>query len=45
MKIVKFIKYTGVFALFVVLTSFKPADKYTHIQGGKAQQELLLIND
>lgn len=45
MKIVKLLKYTVAVSLFVVLTSFKPADKFTNLSGGESQEELLLVND
>lgn len=45
MKYLKLLKYAFGFVLFVVLTSFKPADKFATLQGGDSQLELNVIND
>ncbi|VAW28938.1 hypothetical protein MNBD_BACTEROID06-898 [hydrothermal vent metagenome] len=45
MKILKVIKYVVAFSLFVVLTSFKPADKFANLKGGEPQIETVVIND
>ncbi len=39
------IKYVLAFSLFVVLTSFRPVDKFTKIIGGESQIEIDVIND
>lgn len=45
MKTLKVIKYAIVFTLFVVLTSFKPADKFANVDEGESQLEIEVIND
>lgn len=45
MKTLKTIKYAIVFSLFVVLTSFKPIDKFANLEGGETQFDIEVIND
>ncbi len=45
MKAIKAIKYILAFSLFVILTSFKPVDKFANITGGESQIELEVVND
>ncbi len=45
MKIIKGVKYVLAFSLFVVLTSFKPVDKFANLVGGESQIEISVIND
>jgi len=45
MKVLKTVKYVFAFCLFVVLTSFKPADKYANLAGGEPQIEIIVVND
>lgn len=45
MKIIKTIKYVLAFSLFVVLTSFRPVDKFSKIEGGESQIEIEVVND
>lgn len=45
MRFLKIIKYSIAFVLFVILTSFKPADKFANIQMSGSQVELPIINE
>jgi len=45
MKIFKLFKYAFAFSLFVMLTSFKPADKFIDLKGGESQIEIQVVND
>ena len=45
MRLLKIIKYSMAFTLFVILTSFKPADKFANIQIAGSQVELPIINE
>ncbi len=45
MKTIKVIKYVLAFSLFVILTSFRPVDKFANITGGESQIELDVVND
>jgi len=45
MKVLKTIKYALAFSMFVVLTSFRPVDKFAKIEGGESQIEVEVVND
>ncbi len=45
MKILKLFMYVFAFSLFVVLTSFRPIDKFTNLNGGEPQIEIQVVND
>ncbi len=45
MKFLKILKITVAFSLFVVLTSFKPVDKFANLEGGESQIEIEVVND
>lgn len=45
MKIIKMVKYVLAFSLFVVLTSFRPVDKFAKLVGGESQIEIEVVND
>jgi hypothetical protein len=45
MKIIKIVKYVLAFSLFVVLTSFRPVDKFSKLVGGESQIEIEVVND
>ncbi len=45
MKTIKLVKYILAFSLFVILTSFKPVDKFAKIVGGEPQIEIEVVND
>lgn len=45
MKLLKTLKYAVAFSIFVVLTSFQSVDKFSKVESGEAQIEILVIND
>lgn len=45
MKIIKTVKYIMAFSIFVVLTSFRPVDKFAKIEEVESQIEIEVVND